>query len=365
MTRLDLLRLEPRDTPADLVSAAPGTPVVINPFAAERFAVGGSGANQPARLVRFLANGSLAADLSVVPFPGFSGQVRVASGDVTGDGVTDLVAAAGPGGGPHVKVYDGVSGTEVRSFFAYDPAFTGGVSVAVADVTRDEVADIITGAGPGGGPHVRVFDGRTLNEVWSFFAYAPGFAGGVSVAGGDMNFDGFAEIATGAGPGGGPHVVVFNGFNLAVLQSYFPLDATGTGVNVAMGDVNNDGRADVIASLAAPRTTTTPTLSLVGIGPTSPLPTAVVAFTQNPAVPSQFTRQFTPFDGVYSGAIRVGSADVDGDTRDDALFATGPGDSRLRVVFARDILAGNVQGNLLGNSLLVGPLYGTGGLFVG
>ena len=54
-----------------------------------------------------------------------------------------------------------------------------------------------------------------------------------------MDGDGVAEIATGAGPGGGPHVRVFNGSNLAVLQSYFPLDAggTGTGVNVAMGDV--------------------------------------------------------------------------------------------------------------------------------
>ena len=37
--------------------------------------------------------------------------------------------------------------TEVASFFAYDPAFTGGVSVAAGDVTGDGVADIITGAG--------------------------------------------------------------------------------------------------------------------------------------------------------------------------------------------------------------------------
>ena len=74
--------------------------------------------------------------------------------------------------------------TEVASFFAYDPAFPGGVSVAAADLTGDGVAEIITGAGPGGGPHVRAFSlaGGVVTEVASFFAYDPAFPGGVHVA---------------------------------------------------------------------------------------------------------------------------------------------------------------------------------------
>jgi hypothetical protein len=115
------------------------------------------------------------------PFPGFAGEVRVASGDVTGDGVGDTIAAAGPGGGPHVKVRDGVSGLEVASFYAYHVGFAGGVSVAAGDLNNDGVAEVVTGAGPGGGPHVKTFDGRSMAEVRSFYAAEPGVTSGVSV----------------------------------------------------------------------------------------------------------------------------------------------------------------------------------------
>ena len=90
--------------------------------------------------------------------------------------------------------------TEVASFYAYDPAFTGGVDVAAADVTGDGVAEIITGAGPGGGPHVRAFSlaGGVVTEVASFYAYDPAFTGGVHVAAADLTGDGVAEIITGS-----------------------------------------------------------------------------------------------------------------------------------------------------------------------
>ena len=117
-----------------------------------------------------------------VPFPSFSGPVSLTSADLTADGVPDLVAAAGAGGGPHVRVRDGATGGELASFFAFDPAFAGGVSVAVGDVTGDGTPDVVTGAGPGGGPHVKAFDGRTMAEVRNFFAGDPEYRGGVSVA---------------------------------------------------------------------------------------------------------------------------------------------------------------------------------------
>ena len=128
-----------------------------------------------------------------------------------------MVTGAGPRGGPHVRVLDAATGTSLAEFFAYDPAFTGGVHVATGDVTGDGVPDLITGPGPGGGPHVQVFDGAALRvgapvEVHSFFAYDPRFTGGVFVAAaGDLTGDARADIITAPGPGGGPHVRVFSG----------------------------------------------------------------------------------------------------------------------------------------------------------
>jgi hypothetical protein len=187
------------------------------------------------------------ADLSVLATfmaydMNFTGGVTVAAGDVNGDGKADVITGAGPGGGPHVKVIDGaalVSGNPgaaqlaadrpLRSFFAYDPAFTGGVTVATGDVNGDGQADVITGAGPGGGPHVKVFSGADNSVLFNFFAYDPRFAGGVTVATGDLNADGKADIITGAGPGGGPHVKGFDGTSLAVLENFFAFDPTFLG----------------------------------------------------------------------------------------------------------------------------------------
>ena len=182
--------------------------------------------------------------------------MRVATGDVTGDGVPDIVTAPGVGGGPVVRIFDGVTGNMVREFNAYDANFRGGVYIALADLDGDGKDDIITGAGAGGGPHVKVFNGATLHTDFSFMAYDPGFTGGVTVAGfsasrGANNTLFAGEVVTGAGPGGGPHVKAFTmtpgASNPTVAASFLAYDpAFHGGVNVAAhGTVGATGLANL------------------------------------------------------------------------------------------------------------------------
>ncbi len=178
----------------------------------------------------------------------FTGGVFVACGDVTGDGTPDVIAAADAGGGPHVRAFDGKTGAEVASFFAFDAAFTGGVRVAACDVNNDGRADIVTAAGPGGEPRVTVFNGQNpAQQLSTFLAYAPAFAGGVFVACGSLRGSTEARIITGAGPGGGPHVRGFTGLGTAAGLELWAYDPTFTGgVQVAACDLTGDGILDVV-----------------------------------------------------------------------------------------------------------------------
>jgi len=263
---------------------------------------------------------------------------RIAVGDVSGDGTPDVITAPGPSAGLPVRIFDGLFGTELRSFFAYDPQFSGGVFVAAGDVNGDGRADIVTGAGPGGGPHVRVFDAVTGAELTGFLAYDPSFTGGVRVAAGDVNGDGRADIITAPGPGGGPHVRVFNGVTGAELISVFAFDPAFTGgVFVAAGDVNADRKADIIVGADA------------GGGP------HVEVFS---GADGSLLRTFFAYDGGFTGGVRVGAADVNRDGRADIITGPGPGGGPQVQVFS------GLDGAVLQSYFAYDPAF-TGGIFVG
>jgi len=180
----------------------------------------------------------------MLPFENFKGGATVAAGRF--GGTASIVTAAGPGGGPHLKVMTS-EGVVTSQFFPYPMSFKGGVDVAVGDIDGNGIDEIITGAGPGGGPHVRIFDSNG-NPRGSFMAYPTSFRGGVRVSAGDVDNDGKAEIITGAGPGGGPQVRVFkaDGTPIASFMAY-ALTFRG-GVDVALKASTQNSASRIITS---------------------------------------------------------------------------------------------------------------------
>ena len=320
--RLRLEALEARDTPAFLTN--PGATLAVgNVFPGSNnltqdengqivqervdpneFVFGTGAGGGPVVRIFNLAGQQLGAFFAYDP--AMRQGVDVALGDVNGDGFDEIITAAGPGGGPNVKVFDR-TGKQLASFFAYDSAFRGGVSIAAGDLTGDGKAEVVTGPGNGGGPVVRVFSGtgRLLNSLLTFDAT---FRGGVNVAVGDVDLqgDGISEIVTGAGVGGGPVVQSFRRTGERV-GAFFAFDVSDrSGVGVAAGDTDNGGADEI----------------WVTRGPGSP--STVKGFTKDGDLLSSF--QAYEQDPAYFGGVNLAVGDANGDRVGDVSTVKATGD---------------------------------------
>ena len=96
--------------------------------------------------------------------------VYLAIGDVNGDGYGDLIFGAGPGGGPEVLTISGkmlitqgavaALADPISNFFVGGTESRGGVRVATADVDGDNLADVVVASGSGQSSDVRMYLGK-------------------------------------------------------------------------------------------------------------------------------------------------------------------------------------------------------------
>ena len=226
-------------------------------------------------------------------YAGFTGRVNVALGDVNGDGVLDVITGTGSTS-THVKVFDGVSGAEIRSFMAFG-GYDGGVNVGAGDLAGDGLAEVLVGTATGSS-HVKAFSGASGAEVRSFFAF-DGYSGGVTVAGGDLDANGLADIVVGTASGVS-HVKGFGGPDLALLASF--MAGATNGVNVGAGDLDGDGFAEIVTGCATGSD-------------------AVGVYRNGAQVAG-----FSPFGG-FPGGVFVGVTDRNRDGDPELIVGAGPG----------------------------------------
>lgn len=180
----------------------------------------------------------------------FRGGVNVACGDVDGDGTVDIVAGIGSGSSPKVKIFSADGADRHLDIVPYAQRDRGGVAVAVGNVDGGKSSEIITSIYRFGRSQVKVYKANAARSVLSTFeGWAEDFQGGFQIAAGDINGDRRADVAVGIGVGDTPQFRVFTsrGMPLSAFTDAYEKSFTG-GVNLAVGDVDNDGMPEVVTA---------------------------------------------------------------------------------------------------------------------
>jgi len=226
----------------------------------------------------------------------FIGGVQVAVDDLNDDNRVEVVATPGVGGGPQIRMFT-VSGALINDFFAYDEHSRQGVSATLGDVTGDGIEEIVTAVGAGVSNDVIIFDqgGNELSRFvvdgfqegtrftvsvadvdndWEkeiivaaqnkeprvavynadgtrlvdFLAYAPNMSAGLTLSSGDFDGDARDEIVVGLLTGGAGHVRIFSYIG-ALWKEFFITEVTdGGGANIAVADIDVDGAWDIVTA---------------------------------------------------------------------------------------------------------------------
>jgi suppressor of ftsI len=199
------------------------------------------------------------------------GALVTATGDVNGDLIEDIVVGspARPGSPAQVTVYAGQRRRggrradrrppfrRIARFRPFAATPRAGLSIAAGDIDRDGRAEIVVGRVGRGTSLVRIFrpNGRRFRQIEGAL---PGrLPTGVAVTSADLNGDDYDDVAIGAGRGSAPRVVGLDGFSLgdpsrrrpARLFAFRAAGGRRAGVNLASGYYDPRTRPGAVANL--------------------------------------------------------------------------------------------------------------------
>src|SRR5215831_6477258 len=238
--------------------------------------------------------------------------VRVAVGDVNGDGRNEIVTAPGGNSFTELKVFDGRSYRRLATLLPYkDAAWWAGAYVATGDTNGGGRDEIVEGLDAGCCTTLHVLDAVSGNELSGFFPYGNQSEVGARVAAGDLNGDGKADVISIANGSTAINVFAPSGGSPFRTIDSFGSEITGP-VAIAAGDLEGDKRAEIVAA--------------------APTSSGVEVKIFNPASGRAETTLY-PYGGVGVSSVAVAVGDVDGNgSRDIVVSAVTQGGTEIKAV---------------------------------
>ncbi len=293
----------------------------------------------------------------------YRGGVRVATGDLTGDGIDEIITAPGRDHRPLVRVFD-QQGQLLTEFLAFAPSFTSGIDVAVGDVTGNGHNDIVVGQSLHGSK-VQVFEnagGLVFNPYQNAFEAFPGFLGGVTVEVADMGTfldgniieddepDGRSEIIVGNEAGMRSMVRVFDtsGSTATSVREFQPFSSDPNfyhnflgGVSIDLAHVDEDQTPDLI----------------VGAGNRGGSRVQVLNGLDGTLITPTFTAYSPGETNSANAPVRVAAIDSNEDGRADRIAVAQGSDGTTRLIRSFDALTADLVDEFFENSPDFGGAY--------
>lgn len=177
----------------------------------------------------------------------YTGEIRLAVGDLEGDGQAEIIVAPSHGFREPIKFFNLAGDRLGGDWFPFGDTYKGGYSIATGALDANRPYRIIVGSGNAMEPTVAIFTNKLKKES-SFLAFEKKFRGGLRLALGDVNKDGTSQIIVAPASQKKPLIRIFDPKGKQLQKEFSAFTSFGAAdVDlVQISDVDFDGTKDIL-----------------------------------------------------------------------------------------------------------------------